>query len=58
MFADLWEEQPQGYELLKKRRKEEFEECKKKLEAKYKEDLHEFLACLKKGHQDNITQVG
>jgi hypothetical protein len=58
-FDDLSEEQRQVYEVLKKRRKEEFKELKKKLEKKHEEeDLQEFLVSLKKDHQDNITQVG
>jgi parvulin-like peptidyl-prolyl isomerase len=58
-FDDLSDEQRQGYEVLRKKRREEFEAMKKKLMKKYEEeDLQEFLASLKKDHQDNVTQVG
>jgi hypothetical protein len=54
-FDDLSDEQRQGYEVLRKKRREEFEAMKKKLMKKYEEeDLQEFLASLKKDHQDNV----
>jgi hypothetical protein len=55
IFDDLSDEQRQGYEVLRKKRTEEFEAMKKKLMKKYEEeDLQEFLASLKKDHQDNV----
>jgi hypothetical protein len=57
-FEELPAEYRQAYEVLRMRRNEEFEDHKRKLDKKYEEeDLHEFLASLKKDHQDNITQV-
>jgi hypothetical protein len=45
--------------VLRKKRREDFEAMKKKLMKKYEEeDLHEFLASLKKDRKDNVTQVG